>query len=176
MKYTIDIYKDFSQFFAKAIEIAKDKTGLYNNFLSPPMREKTNSNGFVKFLDFIIFVLKTLGWFVYVFLVGLVALGIYGYFAGMGTLIASNPVLAAALAALGGRGVYLIWKHREFLKAQKEVGDQYNKKFNLILVNYSENDRITKIEALMKECVKSLCIHAYQINSDEANEEITRSI
>lgn len=159
-------------FFAKGIEIAKDKMGMYNNLLSPPMKEKTNSEGFKKFLEFIIHILQNLGWLIYVALAGLVALGFYAYFAGMGTLVAINPLLAAALAVLGGNGVYLIWRHREFLQAQKEIGDQYKEKFDSILENYSENEQIIKIESLMEDCVKSLCIHAYQINSDDANEKI----
>lgn len=163
-------------FFAKAIEIAKDKVGLYNNLLTPPMRKKINDTGFQKFLEFIIHTLRVLGWFIYVALTGLVALGIYAYFAGMGSLIASNPVLAATIAVLGGKSIYLIWKHREFLAIQKIVGDEYKQKFEFIKLEYSENQQEKYINLLMKDCVKSLCIHAYQINSDAINENITPEI
>lgn len=176
MKYTVDIYQNFSLFFAKAIEIAKDKVGLYNNLLTPPMRKKTNEAGFQKFLEFIIYTLRFLGWFIYIALTGLVGLGIYAYFAGMGSLIASNPVLAAAIAVLGGQSIYLIWKHREFLAIQKVVGDEYKQKFELIISQYSDKEREKYINLLMKDCVKSLCIHAYQINSDEINEKLTSDI
>jgi hypothetical protein len=176
MKYTADTYQNFSLFFAKAIEIAKDKVGLYNNLLTPPMRKKTNEVGFQKFLEFIIYTLRLLGWFTYVALTGLVGLGIYAYFAGMGSLIASNPVIAAAIAALGGQSIYLIWKHREFLAIQKTIGDEYKKKFEFILLKNSNKEREKYINLLIKDCVKSLCIHAYQINSDEINEKITSEI
>lgn len=176
MKYTADIYEDFGKFFAKAIEIAKDKVGLYNQLLTPPMRKKTNETGFKKFLNFIVYILQTLGWLIYVAIAGLVALGAYAYFAGMGTLIASNPVLAAAVAIIGGQGVYLIWKHRDFLKAQKAVGDNYKDKFDFINKRYSNKEKENAINSLMKECVISLCIEAYQINSDDAQEKFTNEI
>lgn len=177
MKYTKDTYENYGSFFAKALEIAKDKVGLYNQLLSPPMRKKTNSKGFAKLLETLIYILRVLGWAIYVAIAALVALGFYAYFGGMGTLIATNPLLAAVVAALGGQGIYLIWKHRDFIKSQKEVGDRYKIKFDSIRKEQvTEEKKAKMVENLLKECVISLCIEAYQINSDEANEKIGAEI
>jgi hypothetical protein len=176
MKYTADVYRNYGDFFAKAIEIAKDKVGLYNQLLSSPMRKQTESSGFRKFLEFIVYVLRWLGWGIYVAIAALLALGLLGYLGGMGTLIATNPVLAAALAILGGQGVYLVWKHRVFMLAQKRVGANYKRKFDTIRKTYSEEEKFVKIEELMKECVISLCIEAYQINNDAAQKEFSSEL
>jgi hypothetical protein len=176
VKYTADVYQSYGSFFAKAVEIAKDKVGLYNQLLSPPMREKTGSAGFRKFLEFVIYVLRTLGWLVYVTVVGLVALGAYAYFGGMGTLIATNPVLAAIMAAIGGQAVYLVWKHREFLAAQKRVGDVYREKFDVANREHSGAKRYAAVDALMRACVVSLCVEVYQINNDSAQAKIGAEI
>lgn len=176
MKYTRDVYEDFGNFFAKANEIAKDKAGLYNQLLSPPMRKKTDETGFQNVIGFLIYVLRYIGWIAYVAIAGLVGLGFYAYFGGMGTLIASNPVLAAAIAALGAQSIYLIWKHKEFVLSQKAVGDEYKTKFELIRKSASHASINSEIESLMKQCVASLCIHAYQANSDDVHEKIISDV
>jgi len=178
MKYLSKVYEDFGVFFAQATEIGKDKISLYNNLLAPPVRKRTNDSGFKKFLKFIIYVLQTLGWYVFIAIAGLVGLGAIGYFGGMGTLIASNPVLAVAVALMGGSSVYLVWKNRQFLLAQKRIGERYKNEFDSILKQHPiiDKNRITKIEKLMKQCVVSLCVEAFQINSDEAKEKIENDL
>ena len=178
MKYPSKVYEDFGVFFAQATEIGKDKISLYNHLLSPPVQKRTNSSGFKKFLKFIIYVLQSLGWYIFIAIVGLVGLGAIGYFGGMGTLIASNPVLAAAIALMGGNSVYLIWKNRQFLIAQKIIGERYKSEFDFVLKHHParEENRIIKIEKLMKQCVVSLCVEAFQINSDEAKEKIENDL
>jgi hypothetical protein len=178
MKYPSKVYEDFGAFFAQATEIGKDKISLYNYLLDPPVRKRTNSSGFTKFLEFIIYVLQTLGWYVFIAIAGLVGLGAIGYFGGMGTLVASNPILAAAVAIMGGGSIYLIWKNRQFLLAQKVIGERYKNEFDLILKQHPviEENRVIKIERLMKQCVVSLCVEAFQINSDEAKEKIENDI
>ena len=176
MKYTPKIYEDFGHFFAKALEISKDKIGLYNQLLSPPIRKKVKESGFSAFISFVIHILRVLGWYIYFAMAALVGLGLLGYFGGMASLIATNPVLAAAVAMLGGSGIYLIWEHRVFLMAQKIVGSRYKDEFEHILKNTIplSKDRIDTIENLMKKCVISLCIEVYQINNDAAHSEIER--
>ncbi len=174
MKYTLKIYEDFGHFFAKALEISKDKIGLYNQLLSPPIRKKVKQSGFSAFISFIVHVLRVLGWYIYFAMAALVGLGLLGYLGGMASLIATNPVLAAAVAMLGGSGIYLIWEHRVFLIAQKKVGSRYKDEFDCILKNTTSLDKnkIESIENLMKKCVISLCIEVYQINNDSAHSEI----
>ena len=173
MKYPSKVYENFGVFFAQATEIGKDKISLYNHLLAPPVKERTNNSGFNQFLKFIIYVLNTLGWYIFIAIAGLVGLGAIGFFGGMGTLLASNPVLAAAVAIMGGSSVYLTWKNRQFLLAQKKIGERYKSEFDSVLERFPilEN-RIIEIEKLMKQCVVSLCVEAFQINSDEAKEKI----
>ncbi len=40
MKYPESVYIKFDHFFAQHIEIAKDKVGLFNSLVSPPVRKK----------------------------------------------------------------------------------------------------------------------------------------
>jgi hypothetical protein len=174
MKYPSKVYEDFGAFFAQATEIAKDKISLYNYLLDPPVRKRTNSSGFINFLELIIYVLQILGWYVFIAIAGLVGLGAIAYFGGMGALLASNPLLAVAVATMGGGAIYVIWINRQFLLAQKVIGERYKNEFDSILKQHPaiEENRVIKIEKLMNQCVVSLCVEAFQINSDEAKEKI----
>ena len=178
MKYPKTTYTNFANFFATALEITKDKIGLYNQLVSPPLRDTTSSNGFAAFMSFVIYVLRVLGWYIYAALAGLVALGVIGYFGGMATLVAINPPLAAAIAVLGGGGVYLVWKHREFLMAQERVGSRYKLEFEQLSDRKDQDpgSHVQAVEKLIKQCVVSLCVEVFQINNDDAREKIGESL
>ena len=168
MRYQNSVYTDFSSFLAMATEIAKDKIGLYNALIDPPARKRIDSNAFRKLLEFIIFLLKRAGWFVYVAVAGLLGLGLLGFFGGIGALMASNPVLAAAVLALGGSGIYLVWKNRDVYLAHAAIGKQYKKDFVALQSTYPELDaRVPHVHRLMSQCVRSICVEVFSINSDK---------
>ena len=81
--------------------------------------------------------------------------------------MAANPILAAAIVAVGGGSVYLIWKHKDFVILSKKIGERYKNDYDGIISKYQdiylrEND----INQLMRRCVKSLCIECFQANND----------
>lgn len=166
MKYRESVYEDFGQFFAQAVEIVKDKIGLYNHLVNPPTRERLTSTGFLSFLKAVISILRS-GWLIFVAIVSLVALGAIGFYGGIAALIAVNPVLAAALAAMSGGGAYLFWKNRVMLLAQERIGQRYKEDFDSICNRYPNIEaRVVPVEKLMRQCVRSLCIEVYNINSE----------
>ncbi|SLM30785.1 hypothetical protein MTBBW1_2410003 [Desulfamplus magnetovallimortis] len=168
MKYQVSVYKEFSSFLAEATQIAKDKINLYNSLLDPPTRKKLQGNAFQKFLKFLIFIIRKLGWYIYVAIGGLLGLGFLGFFGGMGTLMASNPPLAVAVAILGGGGVYLIWKNKEVYLTHEKIGKRYKKDFEAIVEEFPNlEQRAENIEKLLKLCVKSICVEVFSISSDE---------
>ncbi len=168
MKYQDSVYKDFGVFFAKAIEISKDKISLYNTLIG---NDKIKGSGFMKFLNVVIMILKRIGWFIFTAIVGLIALGAFAFFGGMGTLIATNPVLAAVVATIGGGAIVMIWKNRKYMVDIKKVGDNYKTDFDSIVEKYKTVEhRATEIENLLTKCVKSICIEVYQFNYDEKSE------
>jgi hypothetical protein len=167
MKYPESVYKDYGKFLAQAVEIVKDKIGLYNQLIDPPARERLNKKGFQKFLDVVIVILKKGGWYVFMVIVGLLALGLYAFVSGMGTLLALNPLLAASLVVMGGGGIYLLWNNRDVLIAQERVGSRYKDDFDSICQEHTDfKDRVAPLEKLMRQCVRSLCTEVYNINSD----------
>lgn len=167
MKYPESVYTDYSQFLAQATQCAKDKINLFNTLVDPPARKKLEGNAFQKFLQFIIFLLRRVGWMIYIAVAGLLGLGFLGFFGGMGTLIASNPVLAAAVIALGGSGIYLVWKNREVYLAHATVGKRYKVDFeNLVEAHPDIDDCATYVDRLLGKCVESICVEVFSINSD----------
>ena len=173
MKYQESVYDDFSSFLAEATQIAKDKISLYNTLIDPPTRKNIEGNTFRKIIDLIIFILKTIGWYAYIIIAGLLGLGLLGFYGGMGAFLAANPVLAAATAVLTGGGIYLLWKKRDVYLAHAEVGKRYKKDFDGILRNYPERDaRKPHIHSLLRKCVKSICVEVFTINSDEFMEKV----
>lgn len=168
MKYQESVYSDFSSFLAEATQIAKDKINLYNSFIDPPTRKKLQDNAFQRFLVFLMFILKKFGWFIYIAIAGLLGLGLLGFFGGMGSLIAANPVLAAGVALAAGGGVYLIWEHKDVYLAHEKIGKRYKIDFEIIADKYSKlSERSSHVESLLKRCVKSICIEVFTISSDE---------
>ena len=144
MRYQRSVYKNYSNFLAQATEIAKDKVLLYNTLLDPPTRERLTGNAFQRFLQFLIYILKRLGWYIYVAIAGLLGLSVYGFFGGMGALLASNPVLAAAVVALGGgTGIYFIWKSKDAFLAHKIIGDRYKKDFEFMLFHQASKRKFS---------------------------------
>ncbi len=167
MKYTESVYTDYSQFLAQATQCAKDKINLFNTLVDPPVRKKLESNTFQKFLQFIIFLLRRVTWMVYVAIASLLGIGFLGFFGGMGTLIAANPVLAAAVIALSGSGVYLLWKNREVYQAHTTVGKRYKVDFESLVESHPDlEDRSIYIDRLLWKCVESICVEVFSINSD----------
>ncbi len=167
MRYAKSVYTDYSQFLAQATQCAKDKINLFNTLVDPPARKKLEGNAFQKFLQFIIFLLKRVGWMVYVAIAGLLGLGFLGFFGGMGTLIASNPVLAAAVVALGGSGIYLVWKNRDIYLAHATVGKRYKVDFESLVKEHSDLEvRAVHVDHLLWKCVESICVEVFSINSD----------
>jgi len=167
MKYPESIYNDYSQFLAQATQCAKDKINLFNALVDPPARKRIEGNAFQKLLQFIIFLLKRVGWLIYIAIAGLLGLGFLGFFGGMGTLLATNPVLAAAVLALGGSGIYLLWKNRDVYTAHAVVGKRYKGDFGNLVQKYADlSERAPHVEKLLWRCVESICTEVFSINSD----------
>ena len=139
MRYQVSVYTTFSSFLAKATEIAKDKINLYNSLIDPPIRRRIEGNAFQKIIEFIIIILKRSGWLTYVAVAGLLGMGLIGFFGGIGALIATNPVMAASVLALGGSGTYLFWKNRDVYLAHTTIGKQFKKDFNALQSTYPES-------------------------------------
>lgn len=177
MKYQESVYNDFSSFLAEATEISRDKINLYNSLIDPPTRKKLQGNVFQKFLEFLIFIIRKLGWYIYIAIGGLLGLGFLGYFGGMGALMASNPPLAVAVAILGGGGIYLVWKNKDVYLAHEKIGKRYKKDFEDIIENYpSLIERSSYIENLLKRCVKSICVEVFSISSDEFANKVSEDL
>ena len=173
MKYSETVYVKFENFFAQAIEIAKDKVGLYNALVAPPVRKKIKSKSFQKFLHSIIFIIKKVSWYIYVSLGALLALGLIAFWGGIGTLIATNPVLAATLVVLGGSSIYLLWKNKKFVISSRKIGERYKEDFDAILFKYEDLSlREKEINILLRKCVKSLCIECFNANTDAFKEKL----
>jgi len=168
MRYPESVYVDYSQFLAQATQCAKDKLNLFNALVDPPTRKRLEGNAFQNFLQFIIFLLKRIGWLIYVAIAGLIGLGLLGFLGGMGTLIAANPVLAAAVLALGGSGIFLVWKHKDVYMAHAAVGKRYKGDFESLVKRYTGiEDREPHVHKLLWRCVESICIEVFSINSDD---------
>jgi len=175
MKHPTSTYVNFSNFFALALEIAKDKVGLFNSLVSPPVRKRIEGNSFQQFLNAVIFIISKAGWYAYVLIGGLIALGLLGFYGGFATLLVTNPVLAATLLVLGGGSIHLLWRHRVFVLASKEVGERYKLDFDMIVGNFPKvQDREEQINVLLKQCVKSLCIECFSANTDAFKERMDR--
>ena len=167
MKYQESVYSNFSSFLAEATQIAKDKINLYNSLLDPPSKKKLTRNSFQKFLEFLIFIIEKFGWYIYIVIGGLIGLGIVGYTGGMGALIASNPILAVSVGILGGRGIYLVWKNKDVYLAHEKIGERYKLDFENLIEKYSGEELYSRVEELLKRCVRSICIEVFNISSDE---------
>jgi hypothetical protein len=168
MKNQESVYKDFSSFLAEATQIAKDKISLFNYLLDPPSRKRLQGNAFQKLLSFLVFILKKFGWFIYIAIAALLGLGYLGFIGGMGTLIATNPVLAAGVAILGGGGIYLVWKNKDVYLTHEKIGKRYKVDFDNLVNRYPNLDeRSSRIHDLLKRCVKSICVEVLNISSDE---------
>lgn len=168
MKYQESVYKDFGYFLALAVEIVKDKLGLYNQLIDPPVRKKLMENSFQRFLAAVILILRRGGWYVYAAVTALLALGMLGFVGGMGGLLAVNPVMAASLAVFSGGGLYLLWRNRDVMVAQELIGKRYKADFDSICERYPDLEkRAPHVEKLMRQCVASLCTEVFNINSDE---------
>ena len=145
--------------------------------IDPPTRKKLQDNTFQKFLESLIFIIKRLGWYIYIAISGLLGLGLLGFYGGMGSLIASNPVLAVIVALAGGGGIYLIWEHKDVYLAHEKIGKRYKSDFENIIGRYSNmSDRSSHIESLLKCCVKSICIEVFNISSDEFVKKATENV
>lgn len=170
MKYNEIVYEKFGSFFAKAIEICKEKTNDYNAIIN-------KKKGHKRYLLITVRLLYA-GWFFFTIVIALTSLGVIGFSAGIATLIASNPVLAAILAigglAGGGAAIKLIWTHRETGHALKTIGERYKPEFDKIINNKNTIEQKEKpIEKLLNQCIKSICTEIYQINFDKQNENFS---
>jgi hypothetical protein len=164
MNYPRSVYEDFGAFFAQALEIAKEKVSIYNATIRAIQSGRYDE----EFLNVLINLLRQVGWQVFAAIAGLIALGAFAFYGGIGAIIAANPILAAILAASVGISVYVIWNNREFVLASKKVGDRYKGDFDFIVGEISDiSTRVRPIERLLYQCVVSLCREAFNISSDE---------
>jgi len=167
MKHPASIYVNFSNFFSLALEIAKDKVGLFNSLVAPPARKKIEGNSFQQFLNVVIYIIAKAGWYTYVAIGGLIALGVFAFYGGVATLLATNPLLAAALVLAGGGSIRLLWKHSGFVLSSKKVGERYKVDFDMIVESHERSDdREAQINALLKNCVISLCVECFTANTE----------
>lgn len=176
MKYQESVYSNFSSFLAEATQIAKDKINLYNSLLDPPSKKRLTGNNFQEFLAFLIFIIKKFSWYIYIVIGGLLGLGTWAYVGGMGALTASNPALAAAVALLGGGGIYLVWKNKDVYLAHEKIGKRYKLDFEILIEKYSGEELYSQIEKLLKRCVISICIEVFNISSDEFVNKASESL
>ena len=178
MKHPRSAYESYGSFLDVATEIAKDKVSLYNYLIDPPTRKRTEGKGFLRVLKALQYILKKAGWYAFGLVCTLLAAGSWAFYGGMGSLIASNPALAAGLAIMGGGGgVYLLWKHRSVALAVEKVGKKYKSDFeNIKKTIKSIEDREGKVNNLMKKVVQSICIEVFQIASDEFMREVRKDM
>jgi hypothetical protein len=175
MKYRNSIYIDFGSFMAEAVEQAKDRIGLYNQLVDPPVRERIKNKSFLSFLTSIIWLIRHAGWKIFLAIAALIAIGLYSFYGGMATLIAINPFLAAALAITTGGGVYLLWKNRDVILATEKVGRLYSEDFFSIVKEHKRlEDRSQPIEKLLKQCIKSICIEVFHASNAEFMEKLDK--
>ncbi len=104
---------------------------------------------------------------IYIAVASLLGLGFLGFFSEMGTLIVSNSVLAAAVIALGGSGIYLVWKNREVYLAHATVGKRYKIYFEHLVETHPDiEDRAIYVDLFLWKCLESICVEVFSINSD----------
>jgi hypothetical protein len=168
MKYRTTVYNSFDAFISEAVEIAKDRLSLYNQLVDPPVRRRLKNKGFSGFINSIIFLIRNAGWKLFLMVVALIALGAYAFYGGIGTLIALNPLLAAALVVTSGGGIFVFWKNRDIMLALEVTGKYLKEDFEEIIRSHENlEDRIKPIESLMKIAIKKICIEVFQVSSND---------
>lgn len=166
MKYNESVYDKYGHFFAKTVEICKENISSYNLLID----KKKEHMKFLSITTRLLFISFT----TFSIITTLTTLGIIGFSVGIGTLIASNPILAAAIVLGGviggGVAIKLIWNHKETMQSLKTIGERYKPEFNKIKKDYDTIEkRVKPIEKLLNQCVKSICTDIYQINYDKQN-------
>jgi len=166
MKYKSSCYKDFSAFIAEAVEIAKDRIGLYNNVVDPLVTQRLKNKGFLSFLDSLLWLIRNGGWNLLITVAALVALGSVAFTTEIAILAVICPILMVLQVIFGGYVVYRLWENRDVILATKHVGDNYISPYHNILDQYkSLDDRFAPVNKLMKDCVKSICVEVFGANN-----------
>lgn len=103
MKYARNVYEKWDAFYASILSEAESRINTYN-FLIRELsgRSPDDIKNVRKGLNISSVILGRVGWEVFLIICTLFAAGYLGFFGGIGTLIATNPLLAAALVVIGG--------------------------------------------------------------------------
>jgi len=126
------------------------------------------NKGFGGFIDSIIFLIRNAGWKLFLMVASLISLGAFAFYGGMGTLIAFNPLLAAALAVTSGGGIFLLWQNRDIMLALNVAGKYLKEDFEEIIRSHKNLEgRIEPVESLMKVAIKKICIEVFHVSSNE---------
>ena len=168
MKYKSPVYSSFDAFMGEAVEIAKDRIILHNQLVDPKVNQRMKNKGFASFVDSIVWLIRKGGWPLLLTIAALVSLGVYVFLAEVTVLTITNPLAMALVALTGGGFVYKLWKNRDVLLTMKKVGLAYATGFHQILDDHQVlEDRTKPVEALMKQCVKSICIEVFEASNPE---------
>jgi len=170
MKYPKEVYEVWSAFYASTLSEAEKKVNTYNFLVSQltgitPKDINTSLEG----LNIASILIGKVGWVVFLSITALLAAGYLGFLGGMGALIATNPLLAAALVLIGGGGsILLIWKHRKVLFAARRVGKIYKSDFQTIVKKFDSIDaREQPINSLHYKCVIEIVEAVFNVNMEE---------
>ena len=170
MKYPQEVYKAWSAFYASTLSEAEQKVNTYN-FLVSQLTGSTpkDIDASLRGLNIASAIIGKAGWIVFLSITALLAAGYLAFLGGMGALIATNPLLAAALVLIGGGGsILLIWKHRKVLFAAKWIGKAYKSDFETIVDKFeSISDREQPINTLHHKCVIKIVEAVFNVNMEE---------
>lgn len=170
MKYSQEVYEKWDAFYASASREAENNVSTYN-FLVMHLRGVKQSDVLdkTKGLHIAVEILNTFGWNFFLTIAGLIGLGYLGFFGGMASLIAFNPLLAATIAIAAGASatvpIILAWKHRKVVIAVKKVGKSYKLHFEEILLKSKlVSDREKLINELHRKCSTEIINEVFNIN------------
>ena len=154
MKYEKSTYLEFSGF-------CKTTVNVVVKGLESIEEKRKILRTIIRVLNFIANIL-TLGMWAFVSLIIILSAGAIVYFTEISTFIAINPLLGAALLALGGGGIVLLRKEREIAFAVDEVVKKgYEEDYAALRNTLKSTEEIPKeyvheIEALVGDAVHAL--------------------
>lgn len=166
-KWPPDVYENYEAFYERCLLIAKDRINTYNIMLKRFGDNKSSIE--IGKLAAVIYKIFGAGLTVWLTVSFLLSGGIFAFFIGIGALIATNPVIAAAVALLGGGAVKILWRKRDVVKAVEKIRKRYEPLFEACKsvdpnTAGAQSMKVIRIERLMTKCVEDICIEAYHIN------------
>lgn len=147
-------YETFDNFVEQAIRVAKDKIDLYNKFA-------ITKDG-TQILQIIANILKYVGYKILGLICALLIFGFFGYAAGVGSLIAIHPILAAILAG----GTIVVWNKREVVIKIHATAEKFRPDFEKLQTLDSTEKKVQEIDKLLDDLVKIICTDIYHLSQE----------